>query len=160
VYFDISNSQPFHILAVMKPEFWSKTKHTASGCIEWTGSKNDQGYGMVFKFMGQKQVRAHRISYRIANGSWPSDYVLHSCDNPSCVNPDHLRNGSHKENSEDAVARKRTASRERSGQSKLTEECIAKIRSFTFYSNKDLAKMLGVHPSTISRVRSNKIWVD
>lgn len=61
-------------------------------CIETTGAKNERGYGYVWR--DGKHVREHRLVFAEANGLTLSDIkgkvVRHRCDNPSCINPDHL----------------------------------------------------------------------
>ena len=65
-------------------------------CWEWTGAKNKTGYG-VYR-IGKKTILAHRYSYIIANNREPDNLVLHKCNNPICVNPYHLYDGSHRDN--------------------------------------------------------------
>jgi hypothetical protein len=85
--------------------FWSKVEKTEK-CWNWTGS-TARGYGQ-FRNELLKMEKAHRYSYRLHKGEIPTDlFVLHSCDNPKCCNPEHLRLGTLKENSLDAVARGR-----------------------------------------------------
>jgi len=81
--------------------FWSKTLWTPAGCLEWQGRVNEHGYGW-FDY-NRKPVKAHRFSAFCALGvSFPSDvYVLHTCDNPPCVNWEHFRLGDQKDNMED-----------------------------------------------------------
>ena len=88
--------------------FLEKIEEFGGGCWEWTGGKTRAGYG-VFWYMKQKgnSILAHRLSYTVFKGDIPKGMqVLHSCDNPSCVNPKHLRVGTHSDNMEDKVARK------------------------------------------------------
>lgn len=74
-------------------------------CWEWKAAKNKAGYGCI-GINGTVQL-AHRTSYFIHHGSWPDMPVLHSCDNPACVNPAHLRLGDHAENAKDKMQRGR-----------------------------------------------------
>ena len=80
---------------------------TENGCLLWTASKNNQGYGQFSNGWG-KTITAHRFAYQLAKGPIPAGMVVcHSCDNPACCNPDHLWLGTRSENQLDMVAKNR-----------------------------------------------------
>lgn len=110
--------------------FWKKVDKSAGddGCWLWT-AHNVNSYGL-FKWDRKVQL-AHRISYRLKYGDFPQELdILHSCDNPSCVNPKHLFIGTHQDNMRDMMAKHRgnKASGERS-RHKLSDEDIRLIRN-------------------------------
>lgn len=85
--------------------FNAKINYTDT-CWLWTACKDKDGYGN-FQFDGEK-VRAHRFMYEIMKGPIPADIcVCHTCDNPSCVNPDHLWLGTGSDNQKDSVLKGR-----------------------------------------------------
>jgi len=88
-------------------KFWNYVeKDNHNGCWIWMGSKRRRGYGRL-RFEG-KTVAAHRLSYKMAIGEDPGDkLVCHSCDVPSCVNPDHLFLGTYLDNNRDCVSKNR-----------------------------------------------------
>lgn len=77
-------------------------------CVEWTGAKNGDGYGSV-RYRG-RVMRAHRVAWERAYGPIPAGLqVLHRCDNPPCVNLNHLWLGTNTDNIHDAIAKGRRA---------------------------------------------------
>ncbi len=78
------------------------------GCWEWLGCKWRTGYGYIRK--AGKHIAAHRYMYTLYNGPIPKGLcILHMCDNPSCVNPEHLFLGTQQDNMRDMVAKGRNA---------------------------------------------------
>lgn len=87
--------------------FWEYVNKTET-CWLWTGFRDSDGYGkfQIGTNQKKKSVRAHRFSYELVHG--PTELlVLHNCDNPPCVNPDHLYAGTHSDNMKDMYAKGR-----------------------------------------------------
>ena len=89
--------------------FWERVAITANDdlCWEWQGYRDKKGYGR-FGAMG-RDFMAPQFSFYLARGRLSDLHILHSCDNPPCVNPKHLREGTHQENMADMVAKGRGA---------------------------------------------------
>lgn len=84
----------------------NKIRVDSDGCWNYTLKTNDSGYGVVW--VDGKRVRAHRLSYEHFVGQIPDGmFICHKCDNPSCVNPDHLYAGTQKDNIRDMFERGR-----------------------------------------------------
>ena len=85
--------------------FWANVQKS-DGCWEWQGGKTGSGYGAHWN--GSKLVGAHRYSYELKYGPMPKElFACHKCDNPGCVNPDHIFPGTPKENMHDMQAKGR-----------------------------------------------------
>ncbi len=126
-----------------------------TGCWEWTASSMSEGYGQ-FNINGS-MLLAHRVSFEIHKGYIPEGlYVLHSCDNRLCVNPDHLWLGTQKENIADMVGKGRHI-----GDRKLTEEDVEVIR-YLFDTKqmlqKDLAIAFGISATQTHMIVRRKNW--
>lgn len=129
-----------------------------TGCWIWTGSIGKLGYGR-FAYKG-KNLMAYRVSYAFHKGEIPKGlHVCHSCDNPMCVNPDHLFLGTPKDNMTDRKNKGRNACQkgELNGNSKLTKEQVMVIRSSTSHPN-ELGKIYGVAPQHIIKIKKLKAW--
>ncbi len=87
--------------------FW-KHVHKTDSCWLWTASVNDKGYGQLFVGVGKSPLRAHRVSWELHRGLIPIGLlVLHHCDNPPCVRPDHLFLGTYKDSTQDMISKGR-----------------------------------------------------
>lgn len=152
--------------APVEERFWRYVKKTDT-CWLWTGSeKKLSGYGQIgIGGRGGKQALAHRLSYEMHKGPIPDGLVvMHSCDNPRCVNPSHLSVGTHSENTMDSVRKGRWKSippmhcGESQHSSKLTVEDVRLIRDNPDIPTKELALRFGTNPTSIQKVRSRKTW--
>lgn len=140
--------------------FLSKIRQCqSSGCWVWIGSGVTAGYGQLK--IGQRQNLAHRLSYQWFVGSIPKNcVVMHKCDNPSCVNPDHLKVGTSADNSADMVAKGRQDKNrcgDRNPQARLQEDdALSIIQSNDCAA--DLARQFGVSTRTVTAIKSGKRW--
>jgi hypothetical protein len=135
--------------------FWSRVKKT-DGCWEYTGGKSPKGYGWVYVGMRKGKMhymRANRLSWIYCHGEIPEGMlVCHKCDNPSCVRPDHLFLGTHKDNYADSQQKQRHSHGARNGNTKLNEADVEVIRELY---------RLGVYQRTIAAlygIRQSSAW--
>lgn len=141
-------------------ELLANTRPTETGCLEWQGRKV-KNYGAI-SHKG-KNLAAHRIICFLAHGEPPEDgFALHSCDNPPCINPEHLRWGTHAENVLDTVIRNRRAIKrgERNGRSKLNDARVRAIRAIagTGPTNGEIAELYGISNQMVSRIIKGEAW--
>lgn len=144
--------------------FWDKVDiRDEKDCWEWKALTNLSGYGR-FRYQGKMEL-SHRVSWEITNGSIPDNLcVLHKCDNPRCVNPNHLFLGTRQDNSLDMVVKNRDRNGDQKGEnngfSKLTWDNVNKIRELRKQNIPldVLAKNFEVSKSTISLIVNYKIW--
>lgn len=100
----------------------------------------------------------HRVIYSNLVGGIPEGYVImHTCDNTLCINPDHLKAGTHQDNVRDMVNKGRNARGTKNPSAKLTDACIADIKSSTL-GKWELSEKYGVNERTIRNVRAGRYW--
>lgn len=105
-----NSGEPVVLSASDIKRFWARVVKT-DGCWVWAGNTNTGGYGNLMIAAMRRPVMAHRLAYTITRGEIPAGMcVLHSCDNPPCVDPDHLRIGTQKDNMADRSERGRFVS--------------------------------------------------
>lgn len=137
-----------------KARFWAKVNKTPS-CWLWTAGLVN-GYGTFG--INYMTLRSNRVSYALHKGPIPKGLqVCHSCDNPACVNPDHLFLGTNHDNVLDKVKKKRQAKGEKSALSKLKESDILAIRKMNV-RQEDIAKKFNIDQSNVSYIKSGKTW--
>ncbi|MCY7391790.1 MAG: HNH endonuclease [Leptolyngbyaceae cyanobacterium CAN_BIN12] len=159
------NANHLVLTSEIEQRFWRKVRklppsNLNSGCWEWIGCIETNGYG-TFVIEHQTKVAAHRFSLAMAtNRTELTLLACHKCDNPTCVNPDHLYWGTSAENNQDRADRNRTAKGTQINTNKLSESQVREIRELLkgSISIRGIAKDYGVSHSTIARIRDGKIW--
>jgi len=128
---------------------------TLGRCFPYSGWKDKNGYGVIraWRKFRIKERRAHRAAWIIANGPIPKGvFVLHKCDNPSCIRISHLFLGTALDNKRDSQHKNRGVIGERNGRAILTWSQVKQIRSLyhgKWREQTQLAKRFGVSPTTI-----------
>ena len=138
-----------------KKDFYDKLQPNGD-CLEWTGGCFNDGYGCTWAY--GKRWKTHRLALELEGVDVTGHMVLHSCDNPLCCNPDHLRTGTQQENMRDMRSRGRSARGTKNVKAKLTEQDVLDIRAISGMSQKDIADRYGVHQTLISLIMNRKTW--
>ena len=155
--------------SVIAPRFWALVRiGSPDECWCWTGFVSRKGYGR-FNVGGKvhggwRKLPVHRIAYELTYGPpRPGLFILHSCDNPSCCNPAHLRPGTHLENMAEMRAKGRRIGKSAKGEAvkvaKLTENDVRDMRSrHPRESIAALARDFGVAETTAAYAIKRKNW--
>jgi len=128
-------------------------------CWNWQGVITSNGYGHIW--YDDKNYQAHRVAYEIYKGEIALGLIVrHTCDNPSCVNPNHLILGTHVDNAADMVKRGRAP---KGARGKLKEYEVREIKYYLHKNKKagviaKLARIYNVNPQTIANIKNNKTW--
>lgn len=149
--------------------FWKKVVKSEGGCWIWTGTKDSHGYGVVeigTRAQGRRNTGAHRIAWSLVRGPIPEGLcVCHRCDNPPCVNPEHLFLGTQADNLRDMSEKGRrvttTTRGERVAGSKLVPESVAEIRrlfALGGMTKAALGKSFGVTEVQIGNIVKRRHW--
>ena len=141
--------------------FHAKYRKDESGCWIWMASCAGMGYGQI-KLPGERrQIYAHRLSYLIHKGPLPEGkQICHTCDNPKCVNPDHLFVGTSQDNHDDMKEKKRHTYRQQSKTAKITEEQARQVLGMVGLGIKQtvIAKAFGLSQVQVSRIKLGQRW--
>ena len=145
-------------LKVTEVGHYLKMARRVGECLLWDGAMRGR-YPAKHGQALHRYVLEHKLGRPIQEGF----EALHSCDNPTCINPDHLREGSHLENMGDMVSRQRCARLRGSqnGNSKLTEDDVRAIRqmgSGVFVNKTVIARMFGVDRALVARIIDGRAW--
>lgn len=149
-------------MKTLKDRFMDKVVLAEDGCWTWAAYATPLGYG---KFGVDGDVkRSHRVSYEIFVGKIPEGlFVCHKCDNPACVNPEHLFVGTQADNMRDMSNKGRGVSPPISNgedhpMSKLTGEDVIWIRGLSHLGLPKLSKLFSVTRQNIFRILARKSW--
>lgn len=131
--------------------FWNKVNQDGpiildTPCWIWTAYTFSKGYGQFWN--GSRIMLAHRYSWELHYGTLPKNlFICHKCDNPPCVNPEHLFLGTHQDNMDDMIAKNRDYHNK-----KLTDAQVLQIYN-SIKPAKDVAEEYKVHVSTIHEIK-------
>ena len=156
-----------------KVEISKDNEWNGTPCWDWTGAREPKGYGKI-RSGGRKGklLTAHRVSWELYRGEIPEGEgyhgtcVLHRCDRPCCVNPDHLFLGTVEDNNADMKAKRRGKGKfhkgSRNGSAVLTESADRLVKQFLRRHNRNacefLGRWLGVSRKTISNIKTGRRW--
>lgn len=152
----------------IKDAFWQKVRKTDS-CWFWTGSSDEHGYGTLNTRRSHPKIqKAHRISWELANGPIPPGlWVLHKCDTPPCVRPDHLFLGNRSDNMKDAASKGRLDQQKRplarrAAVAKITPEIVREIRRAAIGADSyaQLSRQFNLTATHISYIVRRMVWKD
>jgi hypothetical protein len=131
-------------------------------CWLWTGPKERSGHGRIRISTAGERDGAHRFAYQLLLRVDPGElFVCHRCDNPPCVNPDHLFLGTHQDNMSDRDSKMRHCHGSRSPNTRLTEATVLEIRRLYAtgeHSQESLAKRFRLGQVSVSRLLLRKTW--
>lgn len=149
-------------------EFWARVDRGApSECWLWRGPDGGGSRATPYGVLCVNGVRyaTHRFSYELHKGSARGKFVCHRCDNPKCVNPEHLFLGTLQDNVADMVGKKRQASGERIHAAKGEESPNAKLKPEDVFAirsdrrkHKEIAQTYGISTGLVSHIKSGRAW--
>lgn len=147
---------------MLDERFWSKVDRTdcADDCWVWNAKTSHNGYGVFW--LNGKNRRAHRVVLEDVIGPPPSSdsLALHSCDNPPCVNPKHLRWGTVQDNTDDRLERWGSGEGANNPNAVLTEDNVKTIYAMRMnrIGHREIAKTLGLPPAAVEKAYTGSSW--
>jgi hypothetical protein len=140
-------------------DFHDRIDKNSSECWTWLGNLDRDGYGR-WNYNGDEWF-VHRFSYQLYHGDLQEDLlVMHKCDNPTCCNPDHLKQGTYKENNVDCAQKGRKPKGVKNPNAKLTEYQVLKIRELNAIgiSQEELSKIFNTSRRQIHNIIHRIHW--
>lgn len=150
-------------LDAVRKDFWSRVLRRGSAeCWPWLAGQSSTGYGWIYICGGRRnpvRTYAHRAALYYSTGKWKS-VARHTCDNPICCNPRHLRWGTKRDNAQDALRRGRAYIGESNSNAKLTNRQVLQIRRLrsSGLTYKEISGATGVTTSRIAFVVTRQGW--
>ena len=148
--------------------FWDKVDRPEEGCWPWVASTDEKGYGFIkrggYGRKGSSNIRAHRVSWMLFNGPIPEGMcICHKCDNPNCVNPEHLFLGTMKDNCHDRDRKGRQRSRkgEEHNLAKLNWRQVEELRDLVLahgMSQGGVAQIFSISQTVVSKIVLGQLW--
>jgi hypothetical protein len=148
----------------IEQRFWNKVDRSGS-CWIWNGKKNRKGYGVqhIGSYKCMSSILAHRLSWILSTREDVPEglFVLHRCDNPPCVNPDHLFLGTLDDNNQDCKNKLRHTWGTRHPQAKLSESDVSRIKdiwAFGELTQPEIGSMFGIGSRAVSKIVTGVRW--
>lgn len=150
-----------HLRRPVEERLWAKVIKTDT-CWLWQGARSDFGHGYIaIGGRGDGRIGVHHLSYTLHFGAVPDGlWVLHRCDIPNCVRPDHLFVGTRQDNIDDMVAKGRGARGAANGAAKLTESDVRLIRDLLEGGEGPTAigRRFGVTDKVVRQIHRGQTW--
>lgn len=150
----------YEAAAAIEPHrFWDRVIPDESGCWNWSGYRNEKGYGRLK--IDRRRILAHRYVDELLRGPMPAGLeIMHSCDNRACVRPEHLVRATHKQNMEDMAQKFRGSRGATHCRAKLTPGEVRMIREFRAEGMKasDLGMKFGISVRHVYEICLGRSW--
>ena len=142
----------------LEERFWEKVdKKSKKECWRWKGFLPSNGYGRLR--VGKRHKMATAVSWYIEHGAWPTLYMCHKCDNPLCVNPNHLFEGTPLDNAQDKVLKGRAPRGSNSSSAKTDENTVLNLKKDLYtLTPRQVADKYNINYWSVIKIKNNKQW--
>ncbi len=154
------NTGRFTSTKTLEERFEQYVEYTNT-CWLWRGALNTKGYG-TFTLSSKHMIMAHRFAYELWVNKIPKNLcVLHKCDTPICVNPEHLFLGTQRDNVMDMINKRRGIIGELNGSAKLTEKQVKEIKQLgrCGITQREIAIQFDISPTMVGQILRHKNWL-